>query len=413
VRVGLLLEETGPSGGVGVALGHARALAAGGAEVEVLLTGVSAGRELPDAGVPVRPLAEAKEESYDVAVATWWATAPALFAVGARRRIFFLQSVEQRFYREWELFERIGAAAVLGLPVDFIVVAAWMRDLLAELRPDAGCTLVRPGIDKEVFSGSAREASSGPLRVLVEGHPGLWFKGVPEAVRAVRAMEEPAELTLAALDPSGAEELGADRLVGSLGPSEMAALYVEQDVLVKLSRVESLGLPPLEAFHSGVPCVVTPYTGHEEYVRHGENGLVVDFDDPAAATGWLDRLARDRELLERLGGGALATSAQWPGAEQAGRDFAAALEELLEQPEPAADAGASRLLADLQLGLAMGRHRAALAGWDEAQVAALRSQMTELAGHRDALQARLERITASPPYRVAAAVRRLLGRLRR
>ena len=38
----------------------------------------------------------------------------------------------------------------------------------------------------------------------------------------------------------------------------MAALYAEHDVLLKLSRFEGLGLPVLEAFHVGRPCVVTP-----------------------------------------------------------------------------------------------------------------------------------------------------------
>ena len=114
----------------------------------------------------------------------------------------------------------------------------------------------------------------------------------------------PAELTVVALDPAHAGDLGADRVVGGLDADGMAALYRETDVLVKLSRVESLGLPPLEAFHCGVPCVVTPYTGHEDYVVHGENGAVVGFDDPGAVTAWLDRLAGDRELLARLSEGA-------------------------------------------------------------------------------------------------------------
>ena len=80
-------------------------------------------------------------------------------------------------------------------------------------------------------------------------------------------MREPVHTTLVALEPP-AGDLSVDSVVGGLGPAEMAALYRDSDVLLKLSRVEGLGLAPVEGFHSGLPCVVTPYTGHEEYARH-------------------------------------------------------------------------------------------------------------------------------------------------
>ena len=68
-------------------------------------------------------------------------------------------------------------------------------------------------------------------------------------------------------------------MIGGLSPDEMREQYARHDVLLKLSRVEGLPLPLVEACHVGVPCVVTPFTGHDEVIRHGENGLVVGFDD--------------------------------------------------------------------------------------------------------------------------------------
>jgi hypothetical protein len=157
-------------------------------------------------------------------------------------------------------------------------------------------------------------------------------------------MRQPAELTVVALDPEHAGELVADRIVGGLDADGMAALYRETDVLVKLSRVESLGLPPLEAFHAGVPCVVTPYTGHEDYVVHCENGAVVGFDDPDAVTRWLDRLASDRDTLRRLSDGARATAARWPDQAASTERLAAALRELVELPVPESGAAMARTL---------------------------------------------------------------------
>ena len=66
--------------------------------------------------------------------------------------------------------------------------------------------------------------------------------------------------------------------------------------------------PPLEGFHMGATCVTTEVTGHEEYVEHGVNALVCDWDDPRGTARQLDLLARDRVLLHRLRLGALDTA---------------------------------------------------------------------------------------------------------
>ena len=280
MRVCFLLHELGRAGGMNVIAGHVDCLRARGWEADIVLTDASDDRE------------------WDFALATWWETAPALWRVRARRRGVFLQSFEERFYGDRDVLARLGAASVLALPVDYVTIGGWMRDALAELRPDARCPVVRNGIDKSVFAPPAggRTFRDGPLRVLVEGNPEMWLKAVPEAIAAARAITEPATVTVVAPNPDAARALGADRVEGGLDPAAMAGLYSEHDVLLKLSRVEGVALVPLEAMHVGTPCVVTPHTGHDEYVRHGQNGLVVGFDDPRAASDALDALARDRDL---------------------------------------------------------------------------------------------------------------------
>ena len=263
LRVAFLVEELGRSGGMAVVRRYARHLLdVEGARCSLVVCGPKPGR-LPEAddGIPVTTLKEARGEPVDVAVATWWTTAESLFELDAARRVVFLQNLEHRFYREDERVDRLGALGVLDLPVDFVVIASHMRAVLDRLRPDARVRLVPNGIDKSVFApDGGRGGRSGPLRVLVEGQPTLWFKGMAEAVAAVRAMREPATLTLAVHDPSSARQAGleADRVEGGLSAEGMAALYREHDVLLKLSRFEGLPLPPLEAMHVGLPCVLTP-----------------------------------------------------------------------------------------------------------------------------------------------------------
>ena len=324
MRICFLVPELGRSGGAETIRSYVRLLEARASfEVELIRAD---GEPIPEGDDP-----------YDVAIATWWGTAGHLWRVPARRRAVLLQSIESRFYEERHFFERLAAEEVLSLPVAFVTVAGWMRDLLAELRPDAPCEMVRRGIDKSAFPPRQRAPREGPLRVLVEGQPSMWFKGVHEAVACVGAMREPAELTVVAGDPADAGEVDGARVVGGLDPGGMADLYAESDVLVKLSRVESLGLAPIEAAHVGTPAVVTPYTGHEEHVVHGRNGLVVGFDDAPGTVRALDRLARDASLLGTLSEGALETAREWPSAEDAADSFADALRAIAERPAPDAE----------------------------------------------------------------------------
>ena len=185
-------------------------------------------------------------------MATWWTTADALWDVPARRRVVLLQGHDARYYRDGEPADRLGAEAVLDLPVDFVAVSPHLARVVAAA-PAAPVRVVAPGIDKAVFAPAPPRPGGGPLRVLVEGQPTMWFKGVAEAVAAVRRMGAPATVTVVAPEPEAARDLGADRVCGGLAPAEMAALYAEHDVLLKLSRFEGLGLPVLEAFHVGRP----------------------------------------------------------------------------------------------------------------------------------------------------------------
>ncbi len=396
MRVCFVLPSLRPSGGVGVARQHALQLEREhGVEADLVVMHEAAGR------------------SYDIAIGTWWQTAAALWDIDTPRRAMLLQSFEQRFYDADAPFERLSAEAALSLPLDFVAVAPWIRDLLTEIRPHAGCWVVPPGIDRETFAADRGEGRDGPLRVLIEGQPTLPFKGVPEAVAAVRAMREPVASTLVALDPGSASGVGVDQVVGGLDAAGMAALYRESDVLLKLSRVEGLGLAPVEAFHAGVPCVLTPYTGHEEYARHGENALVVGFDDPPGTTAALDLLARDRHLLETLSAGARATADRWPTPEQSTRMLHEALLEIIGGDPPAADD--ALLLRTLALNTELGRARfERRAGATEEALIAAEALVRELSASRDdcgemleETRAELARVRNSPVLRIGRAGKRL------
>ena len=408
-----ILGELGPSGGAGAVVRHAGGLAADrGWDVSIALWPGAVAEAAAPPGVRIVTTDEAHAGDHDIAIATWWRTAYDLFAIPARRHAYYVQQFEERIYRPGDV-ERFGAATTHDLPVAFVTEAAWIAAELAELRPEAPCFHVPNGIDKHCFvppEPAGAKSADRPLRVLVEGSPGLWFKGIQEAATVLELAREPVTTTLVTperVDPDTCARF--DRVLGPLDQAAMAAAYRDADVLLKLSRVEGVFTPPLEAFHCGVPCVVWPVTGHDEYVRHGVNGAVVDFDDLVGTAGWIDLLAGDRALLARLGQGALGTAAAWPTWESSTAAFADALQAIAAGPAPAPEDGMTRLLADLDLGM-------------ESQRSALRMERRATEETQRRLKAteqslehvttRLAAIEGSLAWRLAAPLRRLARRRR-
>jgi len=79
------------------------------------------------------------------------------------------------------------------------------------------------------------------------------------------------------------------------------------DVGLSTSRFETFHRVTREYFLAGLPVIGSHAFGIREILRHGVNGLVVDDADPVGLTQAVTRLLDDRDLLERLTAGALAT----------------------------------------------------------------------------------------------------------
>ena len=78
---------------------------------------------------------------------------------------------------------------------------------------------------------------------------------------------------------------GVDRVFSRVPILETPRVYRSCDVLVKLSYIEGMFGPPLEMFHCGGTAIVYRVTGHEQYIRHDDNSLVVTPDDEGSGGG--------------------------------------------------------------------------------------------------------------------------------
>lgn len=145
-------------------------------------------------------------------------------------------------------------------------------------------------------------------------------KGIHEAVEALVHLPPEATLTFAgSWDPRDestlagrVERLGLGGRVTMLGhrpPEAVAELYRSHDALLFPVRWdEPWGLVPLEAMGSGCPVIATGRGGSGEYLRDGENCLLIPAGDPGAIAAAARRLAESPDLRARLRAGGLETA---------------------------------------------------------------------------------------------------------
>lgn len=146
-------------------------------------------------------------------------------------------------------------------------------------------------------------------------------KGLDVAVDALALLPDATTLTVVG---GGDESVAGDlrRRADAAGTGHRLALRpaVERDALPALFAAhdallfpvrwsEPFGLVPLEAMAFGRPVVSTGVGGQAEYLRDGENALVVPADDPGAVAAAVGRLAGDDALRDRLRAGGLETAA--------------------------------------------------------------------------------------------------------
>jgi hypothetical protein len=337
-RVVFAIGSTNVSGGTYVILEHAQWLLDHGWDVMLAALYHDAGTRWHPAleRIDVVSLEEAEHAEFDVAIATWWPTVYELPRLRATHYLYLVQSVEARFYGEDGQGRWAETLAELTYTFDItiITIAQWMQMYLA-MTHRAPAFLVRNGIRKDIYSPMGPAVTprhAGRLRVLVEGPVDVPMKRVRRSIALARAGGADEVWLMTGAEPG--DGAGADRVFERVAIESTPVVYRSCDVLVKLSQVEGMYGPPLEMFHCGGTVVTYDVTGHEEYVEHGVNGLVVAMNDEDAVVTAVRSLKRDPDMLARLRAGALATAAAWPDWSESSSHFGRLVASVAALPGP-------------------------------------------------------------------------------
>lgn len=258
---------------------------------------------------------------FDVAIATWWKTIYSLHLVESKNYLYFVQSIESKFYPEFEkpLQQLVESTYALDLPT--ITEATWIKEYL-KMEYDNNVYLAFNGTRKDLYHKDIvpiKKRTKGKLRVLVEGPLSVSFKNVEKTISLCRKSEAD-EIWL--LTSSKVESYkGVDKIFSQVPIEETGAIYRSCDVVIKLSYVEGMFGPPLEMFHCGGTAIVYDVTGHDEYIVHNKNAIVIKRDDEKKVIQAINRLKKDEEFLDSLKAEARITAEDWISWEESSNIF--------------------------------------------------------------------------------------------
>lgn len=186
-----------------------------------------------------------------------------------------------------------------GVPVHLVYhgLNADFTSLLHE-----GCEACAP--DRLRIVSVGRRVPKKGFDVLVDALALLRDRGVDaELVIAGESGDQDAELAaqVERLDLAGRVEMR-----GTVTQRELLELYRSSSVFALACRVvgdgDRDGIPNVlvEAMAAGLPVVSTSISGIPELVRDGENGVLVDQEDPVALADGLARIAADPAFAQRI-----------------------------------------------------------------------------------------------------------------
>lgn len=254
----------------------------------------------PRQKVKVIPLKNNQQiiEQYHTVVATGWITAYELLLLKVKRKIYFVQSDETRFYPHGSyLIKRVKRTYTF--PFEYMTEARWIRDWL---KKEYGhlAEYVPNGINTDIFyPDTPLEAKpKNKKRILLEGAINLPFKGMTEAFEVVQDLD--CEVWCVSYDGKPKPEWRCDRFFEKVPMEMMRRIYSSCDILLKLSRVEGFFGPPLEMMACGGVPVVAKVTGYDEYIIDGYNALVTEPGNITKTKKLLQKLINNQKLYNLL-----------------------------------------------------------------------------------------------------------------
>lgn len=204
----------------------------------------------------------------------------------------------------------------MRLSKKIIAVSHSMQEWLNQQFPWAATkiVLVENGVETSLLNIARKNVGrrhSSSLRILTIGSL-ISRKGIDQIIRALGNSERGRKLSLKIVGRGPEEDRLKEMVIacglgdrvkfsGEVPSNKIGVLLENSDIFILASHSEGRPNVILEAMAAARAIIATNISGTNELIRHNETGLLFEENDINGLTGYIDMLADDAELRDRLG----------------------------------------------------------------------------------------------------------------
>lgn len=302
-HVAFVFPSTNISGGLMVALTHAKMLKNAGCDVDILASGQNE-HSLTFQGELFNVInyeTELVVADYETMIATMWTTVNYVKSYPRTgNKLYLVQNYETDFYEHSNWLRSMAERTYSDNDdLKYITISKWCQNWLkAKYRKNV--KYAPNGIELKNFIPHKRNLD-GKIRILIEGDNAVDYKNVDESFKIVQQLpKDKFEVWYMSYNAYPKEWYRVDRFLCKVPYEKVGQVYEQCDILIKSSWLESFSYPPLEMMASGGYCIVVPNEGNVEYLKDSENCLFYQLGNIDAAVEKIDKLVNDDEVQECL-----------------------------------------------------------------------------------------------------------------
>ncbi len=315
-NVGFVLPSTNISGGINVAIKHAKILKNAGCDVFFINMDDNNNDVITKDG-KVSVIKYKKtffSGKINTLVATLWSTLDFVKEYpNVLNRCYLVQNFETNFFENGNYLKIMANATYNSfVPINYLTISKWCQTWLEEDYKRES-KYAPNGIDLKQFPFRERTFKN-KIKILVEGNSADYYKNVDESFRIVAKLDKSKyEINFLSYQGKPKDWYYVDNFMHKVPYDEVGKIYSSCDILIKSSILESFSYPPLEMMATGGIVVVAPNAGNVEYLEDEYNCLFYKHGDIEQAVKQIDRIANDEKLRERLilNGQHTARSREW------------------------------------------------------------------------------------------------------
>jgi glycosyltransferase involved in cell wall biosynthesis len=251
-----------------------------------------------------------KKVKSDIIVATsWYTIIPTIMAGG--KYIFFQDTIDSYLiYDQWKGVKKYISKA-LSSDLTFLSISNYTDNTIKQFNSKGKILRVGMFIRDEFFRTKLVKPSQREKIVMAIARTNPWkgFDTFVKAMNEIYKKRKDFEIHIVNSDNVSLGDLGFKYIEHPrLSWEELVNLYASSYVFVYTSRLESFGLPPVEAMASGTPVVMTRTEGSKDYGIHNYNSLIAEVDDYKKIAEYVEYLLDNPSEADRLSSGAIETA---------------------------------------------------------------------------------------------------------